>query len=124
MMGFLGFGFLQEKFRIRSGSVTLEEEERKQGKEKKKKKRNMTITPAVRIAERKLVVKDRTILSGVPDNVIPTSGASSGPVEGIFLGAEFSDSSCRQVVSLGTLRYTVKQEIASQISYFMVERLF
>lgn len=65
----------------------------------------MTITPAVRIAERKLVVKDRTILSGVPDSVIPTSGSSSGPVEGIFVGAEFPGSSCRQVVSLGTLRY-------------------
>ncbi|XXG52161.1 hypothetical protein AAC387_Pa03g0545 [Persea americana] len=64
----------------------------------------MTITPAVRIAERKLIVKDRTILSGVPDNVIPTAGSSSGPVEGIFVGAEFPASSCRQVVSLGTLR--------------------
>ncbi|KAI4389308.1 hypothetical protein MLD38_001545 [Melastoma candidum] len=64
----------------------------------------MTIKTAVRISDRKLVVKDRTILAEVPDNVITTSASSSGPVEGIFLGADFDgDSSCH-VVPLGTLR--------------------
>ncbi|CAA2939106.1 probable galactinol--sucrose galactosyltransferase 6 isoform X1 [Olea europaea subsp. europaea] len=63
----------------------------------------MTIKPIVRIVDGKLVVKDRTILTNVPDNVIATSGASAGPVEGMFLGAEFDhDNSCH-VVSLGTL---------------------
>ena len=64
----------------------------------------MTIKPAVRISERKLIVKDRTILTGVPDNVIATSGSSSGPVEGVFLGAVFEEEQSRQVVPLGTLR--------------------
>ncbi|XP_010241576.1 PREDICTED: probable galactinol--sucrose galactosyltransferase 6 isoform X2 [Nelumbo nucifera] len=64
----------------------------------------MTITPAVRIADRKLVIKDRTILSGVPDNVISTSASTSGPVEGVFIGAEFPESNSRHIVSLGTLR--------------------
>ncbi|KAL3532298.1 hypothetical protein ACH5RR_005819 [Cinchona calisaya] len=64
----------------------------------------MTIKPAVRVTERKLVVKDRTILINVPDNVIATSGSASGPVEGIFLGADFDQEKSRHVVSLGTLR--------------------
>ncbi|KGN65125.1 probable galactinol--sucrose galactosyltransferase 6-like isoform X2 [Cucumis sativus] len=64
----------------------------------------MTIKPAVRISDGKLIVKDRTILTGVPDNVIATSGSSSGPVEGVFLGAVFEEEQSRQVVSLGTLR--------------------
>lgn len=64
----------------------------------------MTITSAVRIADRKLVVKERTILEGVPDNVVATSGSTSGPVEGVFLGAVFNESSSTHVVSLGTLR--------------------
>ncbi|KAI8570692.1 hypothetical protein RHMOL_Rhmol01G0055500 [Rhododendron molle] len=64
----------------------------------------MTITPAVRISDRKLVVKDRTILTNVPDNVIATSGSTSGPVEGVFLGAVFDGKSSRHVVPLGDLR--------------------
>ncbi|XP_075508934.1 putative galactinol--sucrose galactosyltransferase 6 [Primulina tabacum] len=64
----------------------------------------MTIKPGVRIVDRKLVVKDRTILDNVPENVIATSGAAAGPVEGLFLGAVFDQDSSRQVVSLGTLR--------------------
>ncbi|KAH9610837.1 hypothetical protein KSS87_005284 [Heliosperma pusillum] len=68
------------------------------------KETDMTVTPAVRIADRKVIVKDRTVLTGVPDNVITTSASSSGPVEGIFIGAEFDNESNRHVVSLGTLR--------------------
>ncbi|XP_071723613.1 probable galactinol--sucrose galactosyltransferase 6 [Rutidosis leptorrhynchoides] len=64
----------------------------------------MTIKPAVRIAEKKLIVKDRTILTGVPDNVISTSGSDTGPVDGIFLGAVIDGDNSRHVVSLGTLR--------------------
>ncbi|KAL8037479.1 hypothetical protein ABFX02_11G042600 [Erythranthe guttata] len=64
----------------------------------------MTIKPAVRIAEKKLVVKERTILTNVPDNVIATSGAAAGPVEGVFLGAVFDGDASNHVVSLGTLR--------------------
>ncbi|XP_022987599.1 probable galactinol--sucrose galactosyltransferase 6 isoform X2 [Cucurbita maxima] len=72
--------------------------------ERELKTKEMTIKPAVRISERKLIVKDRTILTGVPDNVIATSGSSSGPVEGVFLGAVFEEEQSRQVVPLGTLR--------------------
>lgn len=64
----------------------------------------MTIKPAVRIAEKKLVVKERTILTNVPENVIATSGAAAGPVEGMFIGAVFDKDSSSHVVSLGTLR--------------------
>ncbi|KAL2929744.1 putative galactinol--sucrose galactosyltransferase 6 [Bienertia sinuspersici] len=64
----------------------------------------MTIAPAVRISDGKVIVKDRTILTGVPNNVVETSGSSSGPVEGIFIGAEFNEPSSRHVVSLGTLK--------------------
>ncbi|KAM3285493.1 putative galactinol-sucrose galactosyltransferase 6 [Capsicum chacoense] len=66
----------------------------------------MTITSAIRISERKLVVKDRTILTNVPDNVITTSGpgAASGPLEGVFLGAEFDQDNNRHVVPLGKLQ--------------------
>ncbi|KAL1554843.1 putative galactinol--sucrose galactosyltransferase 6 [Salvia divinorum] len=64
----------------------------------------MTIKPAVRIAERKLVVKDRTILTNVPENVIATSGAAAGAAEGVFLGAAFDQDHCSHSVSLGTLR--------------------
>ncbi|XP_052199124.1 probable galactinol--sucrose galactosyltransferase 6 [Diospyros lotus] len=74
------------------------------GSREKKVKREMTIKPAVRISDRKLVVKDRTILTNVPDNVVATSGSTSGPVEGVFLGPVFDEESSRHVVSLGNLR--------------------
>lgn len=64
----------------------------------------MTIKPAVRIAEKKLLVKERAILTNVPDNVIATSGAAAGPVEGVFLGAAVDQDLCSHVVPLGTLR--------------------
>ncbi|XP_043700252.1 probable galactinol--sucrose galactosyltransferase 6 [Telopea speciosissima] len=90
------------------GSLFVEKEQRQEKKEENqknhKKEKEMTITPAVKIADRKLLVKERTILTDVPDNVISTSAATEGPVEGIFIGASFNESSNRHVVSLGTLR--------------------
>ncbi|KAK8604760.1 hypothetical protein V6N13_082234 [Hibiscus sabdariffa] len=71
---------------------------------KQEEEEEMTIKPAVRIAERKLVVKNRTILTGVPENVIATSITGSGPVEGVFLGAVFDEENSRHVVPIGTLR--------------------
>ncbi|XP_017983531.1 PREDICTED: probable galactinol--sucrose galactosyltransferase 6 [Theobroma cacao] len=73
-------------------------------KDEEGKVEEMTIKPAVRIAERKLIVKDRTILTGVPENVIATSGSESGHVEGVFLGAVFDEENSRHVVPIGTLR--------------------
>lgn len=71
---------------------------------KEEEEEKMTIKPAVRISDRKILVKDRTILTGVPDNVIATSGSETGPVEGVFVGAVFDKENSRHVVSLGTLR--------------------
>jgi raffinose synthase len=83
-------------------------ERREVYKEKKQeqveKEEAMTIKPAIRIAERKLIVKNRTILTGVPDSVIATTGSTSGPVEGVFLGAAFEENNSRHVVPLGALR--------------------
>lgn len=78
----------------------------KEAKEEEKEEEAMTIKPAVRISDRKLIVKDRTILTGVPENVIATSGSgsASGPVEGVFLGAIFDEDNSRHVVPLGSLR--------------------
>ncbi|XP_011084119.1 probable galactinol--sucrose galactosyltransferase 6 [Sesamum indicum] len=65
----------------------------------------MTIKPALRIPERKLVVRERTILINVPENVVATSvAAAGGQVEGVFLGAVLNQDSSRHVVPLGTLR--------------------
>ncbi|CAN0910457.1 Probable galactinol--sucrose galactosyltransferase 6 [Linum grandiflorum] len=71
-------------------------------KSKSKSKSNpMTITPAIRITDQKLTVNNRTILAGVPDNVVTTY---SGPAEGVFLGAILNNPLSRHVVPLGTLR--------------------
>ncbi|WCJ39914.1 Raffinose synthase family protein [Euphorbia peplus] len=58
----------------------------------------------VRISDGKQIVKDRTIVTGVLDNVIAMTTSSSDPVEGVFLGAIFNEENSRHVVPLGTLR--------------------
>ncbi|CAN1178320.1 Probable galactinol--sucrose galactosyltransferase 6 [Linum perenne] len=63
----------------------------------------MTIKPAVRISDKKLIVKDRAILIGVPDNVVATSSSDSGPADGVFLGVMLNEEGSRHVVPLGTL---------------------
>ncbi|KAM7267771.1 hypothetical protein ACFE04_009937 [Oxalis oulophora] len=65
-----------------------------------RKDEEMTIKQAIRVVDKKLIVRDRTILTGVPDNVIVTSG----PVEGVFLGVEMDRDDSRHVVCLGTFR--------------------
>ncbi|KAF3794345.1 putative galactinol--sucrose galactosyltransferase 6 [Nymphaea thermarum] len=78
------------------------------GKGKKESKegdrKGMTITPMVRVSERKLFVGDRAILSDVQENVISSSASDSGPIDGIFVGANLKESNSRHVVPLGTLR--------------------
>ncbi|KAK8936238.1 putative galactinol--sucrose galactosyltransferase 6 [Platanthera zijinensis] len=66
----------------------------------------MTISSSVKVTERKLVVRGHTVLSSVPDNVITSSTVSSGPVDGVFLGARLPDSSSRHVLSIGILSDT------------------
>ncbi|XP_008807046.2 probable galactinol--sucrose galactosyltransferase 6 isoform X1 [Phoenix dactylifera] len=80
-------------------SVVEKARKKEEGKEGE-----MTITPSVRISDGKLVVRGHAILSGVPDAVISSPAASSGPVDGVFLGAQFAEPSCRHVLPLGTLR--------------------
>ncbi|CAA0808799.1 Probable galactinol--sucrose galactosyltransferase 6 [Striga hermonthica] len=87
------------------GACRVSEAEAKQKKKKVPAEGKMTIKPAVRISsERNLVVKDQTILVGVPENVIATSGAGEGPAEGVFLGAVLNQEGSSHVVPLGTLR--------------------
>lgn len=84
----------------------------------------MTITKTVWVSDRKLVIKDRTVLSGVPENVISSSAVSSGPVDGIFLGTQFSEPSCRHVVSLGTLRLAVDPLLSITEKAMLLSALF
>ncbi|KOM24682.1 hypothetical protein LR48_Vigan2424s000100 [Vigna angularis] len=59
----------------------------------------MTIKPVVRVSDGKLVVKERTILTGIQENVVETS-----TIEGMFLGVDMEKEDSRHIVSLGTLR--------------------
>ncbi|CAN8252431.1 unnamed protein product [Cochlearia groenlandica] len=63
----------------------------------------MTIKPAVRISEGNLIIKNRIILTGLPDNVIATSASEAGPVEGVFIGAVFNKEDSNHIVPIGTL---------------------
>lgn len=64
----------------------------------------MTISSSVKLAGGALTVCGRTVLSGVPDAVVASSAAAGGPVDGIYVGADFAEPDSRHVVSLGTLR--------------------
>lgn len=64
----------------------------------------MTIESSVRLAGGELSVRGRTVLSGVPDAVSASSAAARGPVDGVFLGADFAGPASRHVVSLGNMR--------------------
>ncbi|KAM0878030.1 hypothetical protein ACQ4PT_035118 [Festuca glaucescens] len=64
----------------------------------------MTIESSVRLADGELSFRGRAVLSGVPDAVSATSAAARGPVDGVFLGADFAQPASRHVVSLGAMR--------------------
>ncbi|CAM0913000.1 unnamed protein product [Alopecurus aequalis] len=64
----------------------------------------MTIESSVRLADGELSVRGRAVLSGVPDAVTASSAAARGPVDGVFLGADFAQPASRHVVSLGAMR--------------------
>ncbi|KAI3775431.1 hypothetical protein L1987_50007 [Smallanthus sonchifolius] len=68
-----------------------------------KKQASMTIGPVVQLSGRRLMVKDRTILTDVSENVITSYGSDSGQADGGFIGAVFDEESSRHVVSLGRL---------------------
>ncbi|KAF0901643.1 hypothetical protein E2562_003596 [Oryza meyeriana var. granulata] len=64
----------------------------------------MTVTSSVKVSGGELSVYGRTVLSGVPEAVRASSAAAGGPVDGVFLGADFAEPASRHVVSLGALR--------------------
>ncbi|GMH08172.1 hypothetical protein Nepgr_010012 [Nepenthes gracilis] len=63
----------------------------------------MTITPKICINDGNLVVHGKTILTGVPDNIILTPGTGVGLVDGAFIGATSSHSKSLHVFPMGTL---------------------
>ncbi|RVW16559.1 putative galactinol--sucrose galactosyltransferase 2 [Vitis vinifera] len=63
----------------------------------------MTVTPKISINEGNLVVQGKTILTGVPDNIVLTPGSGGGLVAGTFIGATASHSKSLHVFPMGTL---------------------
>ncbi|KAL2320778.1 hypothetical protein Fmac_029747 [Flemingia macrophylla] len=63
----------------------------------------MTVTPKISVNDGKLVVHGKTILTGVPDNVVLTPGSGSGLVTGAFIGATASHSKSLHVFPIGVL---------------------
>ncbi|KAM7500189.1 hypothetical protein LguiA_024603 [Lonicera macranthoides] len=63
----------------------------------------MTVTPKISINDGNLVVHGKTILTGVPDNIVLTPGSGVGLVTGAFIGATASDSKSLHVFPVGTL---------------------
>lgn len=63
----------------------------------------MTVTPNICVNDGKLVVHGKTILNGVPDNIMLTPGCGVGLVAGAFLGATASHSKSLHVFPIGIL---------------------
>lgn len=63
----------------------------------------MTVTPKISINDGNLVVHGKTILTGVPDNIVLTPGTGDGLVAGCFIGATASESKSIHVFPMGTL---------------------
>ncbi|KAG4393661.1 hypothetical protein GLYMA_03G137900v4 [Glycine max] len=63
----------------------------------------MTVTPKISVNDGKLVVHGKTILTGVPDNVVLTPGSGRGLVTGAFVGATASHSKSLHVFPMGVL---------------------
>ncbi|CAL9060457.1 probable galactinol--sucrose galactosyltransferase 2 [Musa acuminata AAA Group] len=64
----------------------------------------MTVTQGITIIDGNLVVQGKTILTGVPDNIVLTNGNGAGLIAGAFIGATASDSKSLHVFPMGTLR--------------------
>ena len=63
----------------------------------------MTVTPKISINNGDLVVHGKTILTGVPDNIVLTPGSGVGLLEGTFLGATAEHSKSLHVFPVGGL---------------------
>ncbi|KAG5552429.1 hypothetical protein RHGRI_010489 [Rhododendron griersonianum] len=63
----------------------------------------MTVTPKISVNDGNLVVHGKTILKGVPDNIVLTPGSGVGLVAGAFIGATADDSKSLHVFPMGAL---------------------
>ncbi|XP_028088732.1 probable galactinol--sucrose galactosyltransferase 2 isoform X2 [Camellia sinensis] len=63
----------------------------------------MTVTPKISISDGNLVVHGKTILTGVPDNIVLTPGSGVGLFAGAFIGATAEHSKSLHVFPVGIL---------------------
>lgn len=63
----------------------------------------MTVTPKISINDGNLVVHGKTLLKGVPDNIVLTPGSGVGLVAGAFIGAAAEHSKSLHVFPVGVL---------------------
>ncbi|CAL4936633.1 unnamed protein product [Urochloa decumbens] len=64
----------------------------------------MTVTPKITVGDGRLVAHGRTILTGVPDNIVLTHASGAGLVDGAFVGATAGEAKSMHVFTFGTLR--------------------
>ncbi|CAL4945019.1 unnamed protein product [Urochloa decumbens] len=64
----------------------------------------MTVTPKITVGDGRLVAHGRTILTGVPDNIVLTHASGAGLVDGAFVGATAGEVKSMHVFTFGTLR--------------------
>lgn len=65
---------------------------------------DMTVTPKISVNDGNLMVHGKTILSGVPDNIVVTQGSGKGIVTGAFIGATASNTKSLHVFPIGVLQ--------------------
>ncbi|CAN6280870.1 unnamed protein product [Urochloa humidicola] len=64
----------------------------------------MTVTPKITVGDGRLVAHGRTILTGVPENIVLTHASGAGLVDGAFVGANAGEAKSMHVFTFGTLR--------------------
>ncbi|CAN6297336.1 unnamed protein product [Urochloa humidicola] len=64
----------------------------------------MTVTPKITVGDGRLVAHGRTILTGVPENIVLTHASGAGLVDGAFVGATAGEAKSMHVFTFGTLR--------------------
>jgi raffinose synthase len=64
----------------------------------------MTVTPKITVGDGRLVAHGRTILTGVPDNIVLTHASGAGLVDGAFVGASAAEAKSMHVFTFGALR--------------------
>ncbi|KAL3819810.1 hypothetical protein ACJIZ3_005715 [Penstemon smallii] len=63
----------------------------------------MTVTPKISVNDGNLVVHGKTMLKGVPENIVVTPGSGVGLVEGAFIGATATHTKSLHVFPVGVL---------------------